>query len=100
MNWKGRGNKWSWPNFKVLFQRLPGGTEESQENLSQDRRYPGRDLNPRPPEYDLISFEYLRFSTEFNVISFNNTVQLFVQTLTKFLVLHIKKSSSDLKQSR
>jgi hypothetical protein len=27
MNWKGFGRKWSWPNFKVLSQRLPGGTE-------------------------------------------------------------------------
>jgi hypothetical protein len=27
MNWKGFGRKWSWPNFKVLSQHLPGGSE-------------------------------------------------------------------------
>jgi hypothetical protein len=28
-------------------------TEENNETLSQDSRSPGRDLNPRPPEYEL-----------------------------------------------
>jgi hypothetical protein len=41
MNWKGR-KKRSWPNFKVLFQRSPGGTEENHEKL----RSPGRDFKP------------------------------------------------------
>jgi hypothetical protein len=30
---------------------LPGGTEENHENLSQDSRSPGRDLNQEHPEY-------------------------------------------------
>jgi hypothetical protein len=29
VNWKGVGRKRPWPDFKVLFQNLPGGTEES-----------------------------------------------------------------------
>jgi hypothetical protein len=49
MNWKGRGRK-SWPNFMVLAQHFPGGTEESTGNLSQERPSLGRDLNPGPPE--------------------------------------------------
>jgi hypothetical protein len=31
MNWKGIGRNLSWPNFKVLLQNLPGGTEEGNE---------------------------------------------------------------------
>jgi hypothetical protein len=30
----------------------PGRTEENNENLSQDSRYPGQDLNPEPPKYE------------------------------------------------
>jgi hypothetical protein len=37
--------------FKVLPRHLPGGTEEKQK-ITQDRRSPGRDLNPGPPEYE------------------------------------------------
>jgi hypothetical protein len=44
--------KWSWPYFKVLSLHLSGGTEETVENLSQDCRSPGRDLNQEPPEYE------------------------------------------------
>jgi hypothetical protein len=32
--------------FKVLSQRLHGGTEESQDNFSQDSQSVGWDLNP------------------------------------------------------
>jgi hypothetical protein len=32
-SWKGCGRKQLWPNFKVLSQNLPGGTEESQKHL-------------------------------------------------------------------
>jgi hypothetical protein len=34
------------------FRNVPGGTEENHEKLSQVRRFPGRDLNPVPPEYE------------------------------------------------
>jgi hypothetical protein len=47
----GFGRKWLWPNFNVLSQRSPGGTEEYHEKLSQDSLLPIRDLNPRPSEY-------------------------------------------------
>jgi hypothetical protein len=36
----------SWPNFKVHSQHLPASTEENHENLSQNSRSPGLDLNP------------------------------------------------------
>jgi hypothetical protein len=52
MNWKGFRKKRSWPNFKVLSWHFSGGTEENDENLSQVNRSPGRDFNPRPPEYE------------------------------------------------
>jgi hypothetical protein len=48
MNWKGYGRKRSWPNFKVLYQQLPGGTEGNHEN-PQDSRSPSRVLSPGPP---------------------------------------------------
>jgi hypothetical protein len=38
--------------LKVLSRHLPGGTEENDENLSQNCRSPGRDLSPGPPEYE------------------------------------------------
>jgi hypothetical protein len=37
--------------LNVIYHHLSGGTEENHENLSQDIRSPGRDLNPVPPEY-------------------------------------------------
>jgi hypothetical protein len=30
-NIKRFGKKWSWPNFKVISQHSPGGTEENYE---------------------------------------------------------------------
>jgi hypothetical protein len=44
--------KRSWPNFKVLSRYLPGGLRKTTKNLTQDSRSPGRDLNPRPPEFE------------------------------------------------
>jgi hypothetical protein len=37
--------------LKVLSRNLTGGTEE---NHSQDVRFPGRDLNPGPSDYEAI----------------------------------------------
>jgi hypothetical protein len=34
--------------FKVLPRRLPGRTKENHENLYQDSRFPGRNMNPGP----------------------------------------------------
>jgi hypothetical protein len=31
---------------------MPGVTENNHENLDQDSRSPGRDLDPEPPEYE------------------------------------------------
>jgi hypothetical protein len=49
-NWKGFGRRRLWPNIKVLSRNSPGGIEEKYLNLSQDYKYPGRDLKPGPPE--------------------------------------------------
>jgi hypothetical protein len=35
VNWKGFGRKWSWPDFNVLSQHLPGGDEENREKLQR-----------------------------------------------------------------
>jgi hypothetical protein len=37
------------PYFKVLSKHFPTGTDE---NLDQGSRYPCRDMNPGPPEYE------------------------------------------------
>jgi hypothetical protein len=46
------GKKPSCSDFKEPFQHSPGGTEENDENLSQDRLSTGRDLNAGLPEYE------------------------------------------------
>jgi hypothetical protein len=51
MNWESCGRKQSSCNFKALSRNLPG-TDENHENLSNDSRSPGRDLNLGPPEYE------------------------------------------------
>jgi hypothetical protein len=38
--------------FKVLSRESSGGTEENQENLSQNSLFLDRDLNPGPPKYE------------------------------------------------
>jgi hypothetical protein len=48
LNWKVFGKKWSWPNFEVLYQYSPGGTEE----LSWDSQSPCQDFNPGSPDYE------------------------------------------------
>lgn len=37
---------------KVLFRYVPGKNEENTKDLSQDKRSPGRVLNPGPPKYE------------------------------------------------
>jgi hypothetical protein len=51
LNWKGCVKKRSWHNFKILSRHSPGVTEETHENF-KNCRYPGRDLNQGPPEYE------------------------------------------------
>jgi hypothetical protein len=40
--------------FNVLSRQFPGETEENYENLSQNRRSPGRDLKLRLTEYEAL----------------------------------------------
>jgi hypothetical protein len=37
---------------KEISQNSPVGTEKTTINHNKDSRFPGRDLNPRPPEYE------------------------------------------------
>jgi hypothetical protein len=72
INWKGCGQKRSWPNFKALFQQLPGGTDENHEK--QHSRSPGRDLNPLTPKYEAgalttRSRRSIQIHREFNVLT-------------------------------
>jgi hypothetical protein len=52
LNWKEVIRKRSWPNFKILSWQSPGGLRKNTENVSQDSRSAGRDLNQGPPEYE------------------------------------------------
>jgi hypothetical protein len=44
--------KRSWPNFKVLSRHSTEGMRKTTKNLSQDSFSTGRNLNPRPSEYE------------------------------------------------
>jgi hypothetical protein len=39
-------------SFQIVSWNLHGGTEENHKNLSQGNQPPGRDFNPRHPDYD------------------------------------------------
>jgi hypothetical protein len=45
VNWKGFGRKRSWPNFKILSQHLPGGTEENYEKPQSGWSVAGADIS-------------------------------------------------------
>jgi hypothetical protein len=38
--------------FDAQYHHLPGGARDNHENLSQDSRSPGRNLNPGSPGYE------------------------------------------------
>jgi hypothetical protein len=46
------GRKRSWPNLRYHPGICLEGLRKDTETLSQYSRSPGRDLNPRPPEYE------------------------------------------------
>jgi hypothetical protein len=48
MNWKGCGRKLSWPNLRH------GEAEEDHTKPQSVKPSLGRDLNPRPPEYEAV----------------------------------------------
>jgi hypothetical protein len=41
----------------VISWHLPGKAEENHENLNQDSRSPGRNLNTGPPEYEALNHD-------------------------------------------
>jgi hypothetical protein len=52
--WIGKGIEGSGRAYiKVLSHHIPAGFEENREKLSKNNRFPGRDLNPIPTEYDV-----------------------------------------------
>jgi hypothetical protein len=52
MNWKGFERKRSWPNLRYYPNICLEGLRKTTKIPSQDSRFPGRDLNPGPPEYE------------------------------------------------
>jgi hypothetical protein len=52
MNWKGCGRKRSW----LILRYHPGirldGLRKTMTKISSDSRFPERDMNPGPPEYE------------------------------------------------
>jgi hypothetical protein len=51
MNQKGCGRKWSWPDLRY-YQAFAWKYLGKPQKLIQDSRYPNRDLNQGPPEYE------------------------------------------------
>jgi hypothetical protein len=54
-----------WHKFNVNPGIRPGGLRKTKQNLSQDKRYPARDLNPRLPGYEaglLITDQNVRYT--------------------------------------
>jgi hypothetical protein len=54
-NWEGCARQRKWPNFKLISQCLPGGTEKDHENFSQDRQSSGRGLKTIAPANETVS---------------------------------------------
>jgi hypothetical protein len=52
MNWKGFGRKLLSSNLGYYPGTCLQGLRKTTDNLSQDSRFPGRDLNLEPPEYE------------------------------------------------
>jgi hypothetical protein len=52
MNGKGCGKKQLWPNLRSYPGIYLEGLRKTMKTLSQDSQFPGRDLNPGPPEYE------------------------------------------------
>jgi hypothetical protein len=50
-NWEGCGRKWSWPNSRHYPGICLEGLRKTTETLTEDSRFPDRDLYPGSPEY-------------------------------------------------
>lgn len=51
MNWKVYGKKRPWSNLRCYTGIYLEALGESTKELTQFSIFPGRELNPRPPEY-------------------------------------------------
>jgi hypothetical protein len=52
MNYRGCKKKPPWPNLRYYTAIFPEVLRKTSKNLSQDSRFPGRDLNPGSSEYE------------------------------------------------
>jgi hypothetical protein len=52
MNWKGCGRKRSWPNLRYYPGICLEGLRENTENLSDNRRSLGPEMNSGSPKYE------------------------------------------------
>jgi hypothetical protein len=52
INWEAFCINRSWPNFEVLSQQSPGGTEEDHKTSIVIARRRGRESKTGPPEYE------------------------------------------------
>jgi hypothetical protein len=52
MNWKGCGRKRSWPIFRYYPEMFLEERKETRDISNQASRSTGRNLNPRPREYE------------------------------------------------
>jgi hypothetical protein len=60
-NWKGSEEKWLWPNLLYYPEVAWRKSRKIRKLLSNNGRSQGRDLNPRPPQYE----EWSAFSHDF-----------------------------------
>jgi hypothetical protein len=78
--------------FEFLSQHLNGRTEEDHENLSQNSRCSGRDLNLGPPKYDAVSSNHTvatfsEFVSTENITTSTEQSNLIFKVKTEFLYI-------------
>lgn len=54
-NLKLKGTEMVLALYNILFQRMRGVNEESNERPDQERRSAERDINPGPPEHESVN---------------------------------------------
>jgi hypothetical protein len=84
------GRKRPWPNFKVLSQHLPGGTEKNHKNPHQYSHSPGRELSLGPTEHAAVMLTTLpRHSDPAHLMLFLITLIHFIKGAYLYTHIHI-----------
>jgi hypothetical protein len=86
MNVKGFGRKRPWPNFKLISQYSPGGTEENYKSLSQDIPVCG-------PRFEPGSFRIRSGSADHTTTTFGVCITVFTKTPTGLYLGSVEASS-------